>query len=85
MSHIVTIQSKVHDPAAVSAACQRLQLPAPQHGTAQLFSGDASGLLVRLPGWKYPLAIDTSTGSVRYDDFEGRWGDPAQLDRKSVV
>jgi hypothetical protein len=39
MSHIVTIQTKVHDPAAVSAACQRLGLPAPTQGTAQLFSG----------------------------------------------
>lgn len=51
MSHIVTIQTKVHDPAAVAAACQRLQLPAPVQGEAQLFSGPATGLLVHLPGW----------------------------------
>ena len=29
MSHVVTIRSKVHDPAAVAAACQRLKLAAP--------------------------------------------------------
>jgi hypothetical protein len=28
VSHIVTIQTKVHDPAAVSSACQRLNLAA---------------------------------------------------------
>ena len=60
MSHIVTIQTKVHDPAAVAAACQRLQLPAPVQGTAQLFSGQATGLLVQLPGWQYPVVIDPS-------------------------
>jgi hypothetical protein len=81
MSHIVTIQTKVHDPAAVAAACQRLGLPAAEHGTAPLFSGEATGLVVRLPGWHYPAVIDTLTGVVRYDNYGGRWGEQAQLDR----
>jgi hypothetical protein len=81
LSHIVTIQTKVHDPAAVAAACQRLGLAAPVHGTTQLFSGDATGLIVRLPGWEYPTVIDTLTGVVRYDNFNGHWGDPAHLNR----
>jgi len=81
MSHIVAIQTKVHDHAAVSAACQRLNLPAPTQGTAQLFSGEATGLLVQLPGWQYPAVIDTLTGTVRYDNFEGHWGDQAHLDK----
>ena len=81
MSHIVSIQTKVHDPAAVAAACQRLGLPAAQPGTARLFSGEATGLVVRLPGWHYPAVIDTLTGVVRYDNYGGRWGEQAQLDR----
>jgi hypothetical protein len=52
MSHIVTIQIKVHDPVAVTAACQRLNLAAPVQGTVRLFSGEATGLIVRLPGWQ---------------------------------
>jgi hypothetical protein len=64
MSHLVTIQTKVHDPAAVTAACHRLRLPAPLQGTARLFSGHATGLLVQLPGWQYPAVIDTLTGAV---------------------
>ena len=81
MSHVVSIQTKVRDPAAVAAACRRLGLAAPVQGTARLFSGEAAGLLVQLPGWRYPAVIDTESGEVRYDTFEGRWGDPAQLHR----
>jgi hypothetical protein len=81
MSHIVTVQTRLHDPAAVAVACQRLGLAAPVQGTAQLFSGEATGLLVQLPGWQYPAVIDTLSGIVRYDNFAGRWGEQAQLDR----
>ena len=81
MSHIVTIQTKLHDPAAVAAACARMNLPAPSTGTARLFGGEVAGLLVQLPGWTYPAVVDLASGDVRFDDFEGRWGDRAHLDR----
>jgi hypothetical protein len=81
MSHVVTLQTKVHDPAAVTAACQRLKLAAPVPGTAKLFSGEATGLLVQLPGWQFPAVIDTLTGAVRYDNYEGHWGEETQLHR----
>jgi len=81
MSHVVSIQTKVRDPVAVVAACQRLGLAAPVQGTARLYSGEATGLLVQLPGWQYPVVIDLATGEVRYDNFGGRWGEQSQLDR----
>ena len=81
MSHIMTIKTEVRDPAAVAAACLRLGLPEPVHGTAKLFDGEATGLLVKLPGWLYPVACDTATGTLRYDNYEGRWGSPEHLDR----
>jgi hypothetical protein len=81
MSHIVSIETRIHDPLAVAAACQRLNLPAPVQGTAQLFSGEATGLLVQLPGWQYPAVIDTLTGIVRFDNFSGAWGEHRHLDR----
>jgi len=62
MSHIVSIQTEVRDPAAVAAACRRLGLPEPAHGTATLFEGKATGLLVKLPGWLYPLVVDVAAG-----------------------
>jgi hypothetical protein len=81
MSHLVSIETKLHDPRAISAACQRLGLAEPVEGTAELFSGTATGLLVRLPGWEFPAVIDPLTGVVRYDNYEGAWGDPRELDR----
>jgi hypothetical protein len=42
MSHLVTIQTKIHDPAAVRAACRRLGLAEPAEGTTRLYSGEAT-------------------------------------------
>jgi len=81
VSHIVQIQTKLHDPSAITAACRRLALAEPVHGTARLYSGEATGLQVQLPGWQYPAVIDALTGTVRYDNFGGHWGDQQHLDR----
>ncbi len=81
MSHIVTIKTEVRDPSSVAAACRRLAIDEPVEGTAQLYSGQASGLLVRLPDWLYPVVIDTACGSVRYDNYGGAWGDEQHLHR----
>lgn len=81
MSHVVTVQTRITDPIAIAAACKRLGLTAPAHGTARLYSGEATGLLLQLPGWQYPVVIDTSTGTVKYDNYQGRWGDESCLAR----
>ncbi len=81
MSHIVSVQTKVHDPFPIAAACKRLGLAQPVQGTARLYAGKDSGLLLLLPGWQYPAVIDTSTGTVAYDNFQGRWGDMQHLEK----
>ena len=81
MSHIVTIQTEVRDPTAVFAACDRLQLPTPVHGMARLFTTEATGLLVQLPRWRYPLVCQTDSGTLAYDNYRGRWGEQQHLDR----
>jgi hypothetical protein len=50
-------------------------------GKARLFAEDVLGLAVQLPEWQYPVVFDTNTGQVRYDNYGGRWGDKARLDR----
>lgn len=80
MSHIVTIKTELRDAEAIKAACKRLNLPEPVEGTAKLFEGEATGLLVKLPGWLYPAVVSTETGQVRYDTYGGQWGDPKHLD-----
>ena len=80
MSHIVEVQTEVRDTAAVRAACHRLGLPVPVHGTTELFSGEATGLAVQLPAWRYPVVCDLGTGQLKFDNYEGRWGEQKHLD-----
>lgn len=82
MSHLVEIQTQVRDPVAVRAACQRLGLAEPVAGTHQLFAGqEATGLAVQLPGWRYPLICDTASGQLRFDVFNGHWGNLSELEK----
>ena len=79
MSHIVTIQTQVRDPEAIRLACERLQLPPPREALFELFSASAAGWGVELPFWHYPVVCQTETGDLKYDNFNGRWGDPIHL------
>jgi hypothetical protein len=81
VSHIVTIQTQVRDAAAVAAACQRLGLPPPAERTVRLFSGQATGLAVELPGWNYPVVCDLSSGNLKFDKYQGAWGKQCELDK----
>jgi hypothetical protein len=82
LSHIVQIQTQVRDPLAVRAACKRLGLAEPVHGSFELFAGQkATGLAVQLPDWRYPVVCDTANGQLSYDHFGGRWGDELHLGR----
>ena len=81
MSHVVTIQTQIRDAAALAAACRRLGLPQPVHDTVQLYSSPATGLVVRLPDWRYPVVVDIAKGEMHMDNFEGRWGEQSQLDK----
>jgi len=81
LSHIVTIQTQVRDPAAVAAACQRLGLAPPIHRVVHLFNGAAEGLAVELPGWHYPVVCDPASGGLKFDNYGGAWGDQKELDR----
>ena len=80
MSHVVTIETQLLDRTAIDAACRRLNLPATKHERVTLYSGEVTGLAVRLPEWQYPVVIDTASGEIRYDNFGGRWGEQKHLD-----
>lgn len=80
MSHIVQIETEVRDAEAVRAACKRLGLEVPVLGTARLYEAEVAGLLVKLPEWVYPVVVDTATGQVKYDNYNGAWGEQRHLD-----
>ncbi len=79
MSHIVEIKTEIRDEAAVKAACVRLQIPTPEHKTVRLFNATATGLCVQLPGWNYPVVCETQSGAVKYDNYNGHWGEQKHL------
>ena len=81
MSHVASIKTEVRDAQAVAAACRRLQLPEPTFGTARLYNAVVTGLLVKLPDWRYPFACDIAKGELHYDNFNGSWGLQEHLDR----
>jgi hypothetical protein len=81
MSHLVSIKTKVTDPAALNAACRRLGLEPPVLGTARLFSAQATGLIVKLPGWNYPVVAHVATGTLAFDNYNGAWGKQEELDK----
>ena len=81
MSHVVTIETKLKDPAALSAACARLRLPEPKTETVKFFDGsEHEGLAVRPPGFVYPVVVKED-GTTLSDTYGGRWGDDAFLGR----
>ena len=80
MSHIVSIKTEVRDVAAIRAACRRLNIDQPEEGTFKLFSGEATGVAVRLPDWTYPVVCDIATGELSFDNYNGGWGDLKELD-----
>ena len=81
MSHIVTVRTQIRDASALAAACARLGLAQPAHGRAQLFSAQATGQIVNLPGWNYPVVADTATGEIHFDNYNGAWGQQTELDK----
>ena len=46
-----------------------------------MYATSVEGLSVQLPGWRYPIVCDTTTGEVKFDNFGGRWGAQRELDR----
>ena len=81
MSHIVTIHVQVTDMEAIKSAARRLNLKEPVHGKAEIFQTQVEGVIVELPDWIYPVVCVLDTGEVKYDNFDGQWGDQKYLDR----
>lgn len=82
MSHTATIETQIKDSGAAAAACRRLGLPEPTQETVELYDGtEATGLVIRLPDWTYPVVCDLQTGKAQYDNFNGHWGEQKHLDQ----
>ena len=81
MSHIVQIETEIRSEAAVQAACNKLRLPLAKPGTFELYNSIETGLGIELPEWRYVVVANTETGQLRFDNYEGRWGEQKYLDQ----
>ena len=51
-------------------------------GTFALFDGaEVVGHGFQLDGWSYPLVVNTETGELSYDNYNGCWGKQEHLDK----
>lgn len=81
MSHTVTTKVEYKNLEALSNSVVALGGQVLGEGKHQLYQHkDVEGYGFRLPGWSYPLVL-TKTGELKYDDYNGHWGNPKDLDK----
>jgi hypothetical protein len=81
MSHTATIQIDFSNRQLLKQVCKELGLQY-REGLHQirLYEGEvAADFSIQLPGWRYPIAI--CGNEVRYDNFNGNWGQVEGLQR----
>jgi hypothetical protein len=79
MSHTVTVAIEFRDPEALGRAVVALGGTVLGKGRHRLFAGAAEdGFGFRLSNWNYPLVL-TASGHLKYDDYNGTWGNVADL------
>ena len=80
MSHTVKVQIELNDLNVLKTTCERLNLNYQINGTAKMYDGTThQGFVINLPNWHYPIVI--SRKDLYYDNYEGRWGDIAELNK----
>jgi hypothetical protein len=83
---LILVKTEVKSIQAIQAACGRLGLSMPKHGRARMFSWEGEplqfveGLLLYLPGWRYPVCINPENGQMQYDNHKEVWGEQKRLD-----
>jgi len=81
VSHIVTVSTLMKDERAIQRACKVLKMEPATHGTFEVYSRNVKGLGFKLPGWDEMCVVDLKEGKLHYDNFNGHWGDIAELHR----
>lgn len=90
MSHTAKVVMQFKNPRMLAKAAKALGCPCEVgEFTEGFYEGRATGgkshgnVKIQLPNWNYPVLIDTKTGDVSYDNYNGQWGDIAELNKLS--
>jgi hypothetical protein len=95
MSHRTTVKTEFRDPVRLALACDHLGITY-QRGEfrERFYQRDDFGegdFKMKLKGWEYPVVVNTKTGEVHFDNYNGDWGDIERLNdvdmkyRESIV
>lgn len=79
MSHTVKIEVELTDINALKTTCNRLNLKFEENSIANLYADQQRGFVIHLPNWRYPIIVNN--GNVFYDNYNGQWGDIAELNK----
>lgn len=80
MSHTVTTKVEYKNLQNLESAVLAMGGQVIGEASHNLFQhSNVQGWGFRLPGWQYPLVL-TKEGELKYDDYNGRWGNPKDLE-----
>jgi len=81
VSHITRRKSAIKSVDILKKACKRV--PGAEYlGRVDKVRGlPHGGHQFKLKGWTHPVAIDINTGELAFDNYAGRWGEEAELDK----
>ena len=83
MSHTATVKTELRSRQMIQRAAKAMKLECSVGDFTQTFyqgTPQKGDVLVKLPGWSYPVLINTKTAEVHFDNFNGIWGEAARLD-----
>lgn len=79
MSHVAKVDVEFRDMKALERACKRINAQFCGRGFVKFYDDtEVGGTVIYLPDWKYGIVIQAN-GDVCYDNYEGEWGDMAEL------
>lgn len=88
MSHTTTIQTRIQGPhagAALARACKKVNAALLEDGREdanhKLYDGVYPGIGVQLVGWYFPIVINPEDGTIKSDNYNGRWGRESELQK----
>jgi hypothetical protein len=85
MSHIAKVDIQFKDSNSLKEAAKRLGHKCEEVKNYRFYDGTvASGTVVYLPDWKYPVVIKDD-GEAVYDNYNGHWGKQKELDQLKQI
>jgi len=87
MSHTAHVATQVKSIPVIQRVCKALGLTCEIGAFTEKFydaiygtgTPQTGNVRIQLPGWTYPVLIDTTTGAAKYDNYNGQWGDITQF------